>query len=195
MLAESPVRKRLGLSTEQEKQLRVVMADSAARNEKALPERLSKKTQPSKPPPDWEADRKKQVETILTPQQLTTLNEINFRRQVALVLGYPEKRKTVGITAQQAADFQRLDKETHEQLYRIDREMLGQALETLTPRQREQLREEIDQRAHGKFPVEHSGENIPEKPPAHVTTTAAKGQQSPVRTRLVWLRSVNEVSC
>ena len=156
MLAEAPVRERLGLSAEQEKQLSAVMADAGAKKKKALAEaqeRALGKTQRPKAAPDLEADAKKQVEAILTPQQLTTLNEINFRRQVALALGYPEKRKTVGVTAQQAADFQRLDKETHERLYRIDREMRGQALETLTPRQREQLREEIDRRAHGNFPV------------------------------------------
>ena len=98
------------------------------------------------PEPDSEADDKKRVEAILTPQQLTTLNEINFRRQVVLALGYPEKRKTIGMTDQQTADLQRLDKETNEQQYRIDQEMLGQALKILTPRQREQLREEIDRR-------------------------------------------------
>lgn len=153
MLAEAPVRTRLGLTAEQEKHLHVVMADSAARKEKVRQERLSGKKQRSMPHSNAEADEKKRVEAILTPQQLTTLNEINFRRQVALALGYSKKRKTVGVTAQQAADFQRLDKESHERLYRIDREMLGQALETLTPRQREQLREEIDRRAHGIFPV------------------------------------------
>ena len=42
MLAEAPVRKRLGLSAEQEKQLHAVMADSAARKEKARQERLSR---------------------------------------------------------------------------------------------------------------------------------------------------------
>jgi Spy/CpxP family protein refolding chaperone len=153
MLGESPVRKRLGLSAEQEKQLHVVMADSAAKKEKARQERFSRTAQPSQSPPDSEADAKKQVEAILTPQQLTMLNEINFRRQVALALGYPEKRKTVGITAQQAADFQRLDKEAHEQLYRIDRKMLGQAMQILTPHQRQQLQEEVDRRMHGDLPA------------------------------------------
>jgi len=157
MLGESPVRKRLGLSAEQEKQLQSIMADSAARKEKERQERFSRTAQPSHSPPDSEANAKKQVEAILTPQQRTTLNEINFHRQVALALGYPEKRKTVGITAQQEADFQRLDNKFHEQLYRIDREMLGQALEVLTPRQRQQLHEEADRRRHGDLPAKPVG--------------------------------------
>jgi len=150
MLSEAPVRKLLGLSAEQEKQLQVVVAHIAAKREKARQEQLSGKTRPTDAATDWEADAKKQVEAILTPQQLTTLNEVNFRRQVALALGHPEKRKTVGVAAQQAADFQRLDMVSHERLYRIDREMLKQALEILTSRQRQQLREEIDRRVHGK---------------------------------------------
>ncbi len=148
MLAVAPARERLGLNAEQVKQLHAVTADSAASKERARQERLPKPNQPSQSASDWEAIEKKGVEAILSPQQLTMLNEINFRRQVALALSYPEKRKTVGITAQQATDIQRLDKETHQRLYRIDREMLGQALETLTPQQRERLRGEIDRLPH-----------------------------------------------
>ena len=146
MLAEAPVRERLGLSAEQEKQLHALMADSAARKEKVRQERLLGKEQPSMPHSNAETDEKKQVEAILTPQQLATLGEINFRRQAALAIGYPEKRKTIDVTVEQAAEFQRLDNETHERLYRIDREMLGQVLDILTPRQQEELRGEIDRR-------------------------------------------------
>lgn len=150
MLAAAPIRERLGLSAEQERQLNVVTAESAARERKRRQERLSGRTQSSEAASKWYAAAKMQVEAILTPQQLTTFNEIDFRRKVALALGYPEKREKIGITAQQTADFEQLAKETHERWYRIDRETLEQALETLTPRQREQLREEIDRRVYGK---------------------------------------------
>ena len=96
---------------------------------------------------------------MLTPQQLTTLNEIDFRRQVALALGYPEKRKTVGITTEQETDFQRLDKETHDQLYRIDCDMLGQAIQILTPHQRQQLQEKVDRRMCGDLPAKPDQHN------------------------------------
>lgn len=139
MLTESPVRECLGLSVEQEEQLQALMANCGARAQKRLPS----KKQPSKPEPDWEADAKKQVEAILTPQQLTMLNEINFHRQVALALCYPEKSKKVGITAQQTAEFQRLDKENLKHLYCIDDEALAKVMKMITPRQREKLRDEI----------------------------------------------------
>jgi hypothetical protein len=137
MLAQAPVRKRLKLSAEQENQLQAVMADAAARSRKVLQGQQN---------PDSQADDRGRVEAILTPQQLTTLDETNFRREVVLVLGYPEKRQSIGMTDQQMAGLEQLDKDTHEQLYRIDREMLAKALEILSPRQREQLRAEIDRR-------------------------------------------------
>ena len=138
MLAESPVRERLRLSTEQAEQLQSLMADAGAR--------LKKLRQGGAPQPEAENDDKKRVEAILTPQQLTTLVEINFRRQVVLALGYSEKRESIGMTDEQTADFQRLDQESSEQQYRIDREMLGKVLEIVTPPQREQLIAEIDRR-------------------------------------------------
>ena len=154
MLSTAPARKRLVLSADQEKRLDAIMAEVAARNDKERQERAAGRTQPVPATSDAEADAKKEVEAVLSPQQLATLNEINFRRQVTLALGYPEKRKTVGITPQQEAEFQRLDKETHEQLYRIDREMLGQAMKILTPRQRRQLQTEVDRLMQGDLPLQ-----------------------------------------
>jgi hypothetical protein len=137
MLAEAPVRERLGLTDEQDKKLQAVMADTAARSWKILQ---------VAPKPGLKVDDRERLEAILTPHQLTLLTEINFRRQVVLALGYPKKGETIGMTDEQTADLQRLDKETHKQLYRIDREMLGKALEILTPSQRAQLGAEIDRR-------------------------------------------------
>ena len=138
MLAELPVRERLRLSTEQAEQLQAVMADAGARVKKARQGGANQS--------DAEIDEKNRVEAILTPQQLTTLVEINFRRQVVLALGYPEKRDSIGMTDQQKADLQRLDNESSEQQYRIDREMLGKVLELITPPQRQQLTVEIGRR-------------------------------------------------
>lgn len=131
-------RSTLRLSTEQAEQLQAVMADAGARVKKARQGGANQS--------DAEIDEKNRVEAILTPQQLTTLVEINFRRQVVLALGYPEKRDSIGMTDQQKADLQRLDNESSEQQYRIDREMLGKVLELITPPQRQQLIAEIGRR-------------------------------------------------
>lgn len=138
MLAELPVRERLRLSTEQAEKLQAVMADAGARRK-----------QPGQTPAlqaAAEADEKQRVEAILTAAQLTMLDEINFRRQVVLALGYPEKRESIAITDAQQADLQRLDNETHAEHYRIDRQMFGKVLELLTPSQREQLTAKIERR-------------------------------------------------
>ncbi len=140
MLAEVPVRQRLGLSAEQTQKLDAIVEAAAKRHR----EEVSGKTDSLASPGAWEDKGKKQVEAILTPQQLTTLNEIDFRRQVVLALGYPEKRKTVGITAQQEALFQKLGEECRRQLYRIDREMRGRVVAILTPQQRKHLQDQID---------------------------------------------------
>ncbi len=55
-------------------------------------------------------------------------------------MAYPEKRKLIGITDQQQAKMEQIESETHDRLYRIDREMLAKAIEILTPAQRDQLR-------------------------------------------------------
>jgi len=91
MLAEEPVRERLKLSAEQWKQLQSIMANSAARMQNERQGRLSGSAQLPQSSSDWESDAKKQIEAMLTPQQLATLNEINFRRQVVLALGYPKR--------------------------------------------------------------------------------------------------------
>jgi hypothetical protein len=157
MLTEAPVRERLKLNAEQEKQLGTIMADAAQKSEMARTKRLEEwerraagEQLQSKAGPNQESDLleegKKQVEAILTPQQLTTLKEIDLHRAVVLALGYPEKRKAASITEQQAADLERIAKETNEQLYRIDREMVAQALKVLSAQQQQKLREKIDQR-------------------------------------------------
>jgi hypothetical protein len=147
MLAMAPARERLNLTTEQEEQLRAVMADAAKRIRAKL-ERVAEKSQPPAPEYGSEEDEKKRVEAILTPEQLKTIEEIDFRRKVVLALGYPEKRKTIHMTDKQGAELERLTKsqEMQEALYRMDQETSSEALKILTYRQKEQLREEIDKR-------------------------------------------------
>ena len=80
------------------------------------------------------------MEAILTPEQLTTLNEIDLHRQVVLAFGYPEKRKSVDVTEQQVAGYEQLLKDAHKPMYEMDREMLGRAMEIFTSAQKDKLR-------------------------------------------------------
>lgn len=147
MLAELPVRKHLGLTPEQERQLEAAVADTVTKLNSALQEEAGR-------PPgkrqmsfgDVAAEGKRRVEAILTPQQLRTLGQIDFHRKVVLALGYPEKRQAIAMSDQQTADYQRLVKETDEAFSRSSHEIVGVVLQILTPDQREQLRGAIEQR-------------------------------------------------
>ncbi|MEX2114643.1 MAG: hypothetical protein WD845_15730 [Pirellulales bacterium] len=150
MLAEAPVRKRVGLSSEQEKRMQAVTSDSAARKERAWNDRFAGKAQSDRVTAELEAKEQQQVEAMLTPRQLAMLNEIDFRRRVVLALGYPEKRAKVGLSAQQATTLDQLDQVTHERRYRVDRDMLARAVEITTPAQREQLQTKIERQGYGK---------------------------------------------
>ncbi len=73
MLAETPVRQRLGLSAEQESQLDAFVAETAARRGSQLQAMQSHGAQPPPSASDWDAVSKKRVEAILSPQQLAAL--------------------------------------------------------------------------------------------------------------------------
>ena len=136
LLAEAPVRKRLELGAEQELALLDLMAETADSSQK----KTSDEGQVDR---DEERER---LNAILTPEQLALLEKIDFRRKVVVALRCPEKRVSISFSDQQTTELQRLDKESHEALYRIDREMLEKALEVPTQPQREQLREEMQRR-------------------------------------------------
>ncbi len=70
---------------------------------------------------------------------MALLKQFDFQRAVVLALGYPDKRTSIGITEQQAAELDALDRELHDDQYQIDREMLDKAVELLTPEQAPRL--------------------------------------------------------
>jgi hypothetical protein len=62
-------------------------------------------------------------------------------------LSSPETRTKLGLSSEQQAALAKLDRESHDRLYRIDREQLDKALAILSPKQREQLTAELDRRS------------------------------------------------
>jgi hypothetical protein len=146
MLGEAPVRRRLKLSPEQEKQIDAITAEAAKRQRARGKRMLGESPSDAESDWAWEAEATKRVEAILTPEQLTTLKEIDFRRRVTLAFGYPEKRKTAGVSERQFDDYKRLVREAHKPMYDLDRALLARAVDILTPAQKEKMRAVIKER-------------------------------------------------
>jgi hypothetical protein len=147
-LAEAAVRDRLGLSAEQEKQLRAI---AKAYQEEQEPSTDEKK--PAAPVTPGEFYRlqearptKEKVEAVLTPRQLTMLKEISFRKDRLWAIDVPHVSQAVGVTEKQKAQLRRLRDEKDDHLRRIDGKAVVQVMKILTPPQREKLRAEIDRR-------------------------------------------------
>ena len=101
MLSETPVRQRLGLSPEQTAKLDAIVASTA----RCRQEMRSGKTPPLASPGAWEEEGKKQVETILTPQQLAALDQIDFRRRVAFALVIPKSTRPLALLPNKKPSF------------------------------------------------------------------------------------------
>jgi Spy/CpxP family protein refolding chaperone len=127
MLGVRPMREQLRMTPEQVAALQAVMEQRPAERRQDSDERT-----------DPDADRAA-IEAILTPEQLTMLNEANLRRQVVLALGYSEKRAAVGVTDEQLNAFQEFANQARQRLHALDRQLLPQAMQIVTPEQREQL--------------------------------------------------------
>jgi hypothetical protein len=146
MLGEAPVRRRLRLNPEQEKQIDAITAEAAKRQRAREERMLGNTSSDAESDWAWEGEVKKRVEAVLTPQQLATLNDIDFRRRVTLAFGYPEKRKSAGVTDRQFDAYKRLVREAHKPMYELDRAMLARAVDILTPAQKEKMRAVVKER-------------------------------------------------
>ncbi len=149
MLGQAPVRKRLGITTAQKQQLDAITQASMDRRSKDLQARQAGESTPAEATAAAEANENEQVETVLTPAQLKMVNEFDFQRKVVLALADPANRAAIGMTPEQAENLKQLDQGMHVRKYETDRVMLPRALETLTPKQRQELKAEIDQRFYG----------------------------------------------
>ena len=143
MMAEEPVRKRLKLTAEQEKQFQDLLAATAARAQAALPAPPGPATRGAAPA----GTSGLTIETLLTAEQLEALKELRLRREAHLALSSPETRTKLGLSGEQQAALAKQDREAHDRLYRIDREQLDKALAILSPPQRDELTAEIDRRS------------------------------------------------
>ena len=96
-------------------------------------------------------DCRKQIEAVVTPQQLDAYKKAVFPRLAfeLLSLAQPESRKTIGVTSGQEEKLQQIFKELSQQPTPEEMKRMEQAkdavLAALSPQQREKLRSDVEQ--------------------------------------------------
>jgi len=151
------IRKELKLTADQQRRLREISAAHIARREKlardwaAVPpkEQQAKEAEHRRM---WDQNTqvgRKQVEAVLTPQQVETYQKIMFPGMAESLLYSPEVLKTIGFTAQQEQRLGELHRETRRRLDEQSRRQTDQSLAVLSGPQREKLRAEIDRSERG----------------------------------------------
>ena len=155
-LACAMVRRRLQLSGEQEQRLRDAVARFWTRHAELMKE-AAKRRNPSLagnnsdffmlPEESYQQlveENRKQIEEILTPQQLSALKDFILMKETAVALLDGDILKTIGATEQQRVKLRHLFAETRKEEGRVWDEASQQALKLLTPRQHELFREKFE---------------------------------------------------
>ena len=151
-LGIADIRKKLGISPQQEKKLREIAAESAAQCDKAAHEVAE---QVAQLPPDrraaeatkrmrqnWDAAGKvmrKQIEETLTARQLDAYKNRRLRELASGVLRNPDACKTLGFTPQQREQLRQLNAEFFRQWEEGRRRETERLLAMLAAPQREKL--------------------------------------------------------
>ena len=143
-LCHADVRKTLNLSSEQERKLREINATFRPHWQvfrDAL--RLGGATA------EWDAAQakfrqeanavRKQIEQLLTAEQLTAIRQIVLQGDAAGLNQQPHMREKLGLTAQQEKELDRLAREQEEKMWQFARDAAEKALAVLSPQQRQRL--------------------------------------------------------
>lgn len=84
---------------------------------------------------------RKEMEKVLSPQQLDALKQINLRSRGPYALQNPRILDQMGVTAQQKEGLRKLREEYQERTRQLQKESFEKCLEVLTPEQRKQFEE------------------------------------------------------
>ncbi len=156
-LASASVQKELGLSDEQKQKLQQIAEAFRKETQDAWRQEWEKirHLSPAEQQKHWAAQREtlarrgkervaavhKQVEAVLTPQQLAQLQEINFRNRAAAMLHNPGTLDRLAATRQQKEQLRKLREELQEKIYQLQRQSFEESFRLLTPEQQQKLRE------------------------------------------------------
>ncbi len=89
---------------------------------------------------------RKQLEALLTPQQLTSFKEMAFQNIAVPGLQFPDTLNNIGASDAQKKALQQIDDEYFDKPRQIYCELTDKALKAFTPAQQDLLRAELDRR-------------------------------------------------
>lgn len=84
---------------------------------------------------------RKQVEQVLSPEQLGLLRQVHLRTRGAAALANPKILDQLEVTDEQKEKLRQIREQTQEKIRQLQREMLEKTLEVLSPQQRKKLEE------------------------------------------------------
>jgi Spy/CpxP family protein refolding chaperone len=153
MLSQENVQKDLKLTDEQKKSLKQIADKYYAqmREEWSGIRELAPGEQQKKFGEIREASVKlaegvrKQVEEVLTPEQLAELKELTFRYRVAMMLVNPRTLEELGASDEQKAKFQQIRDDQQKRMQEIQQQSVDKMFKVLTAEQIEKLKEKGEQ--------------------------------------------------
>ena len=143
-LSQADVRKQLGISAAQQRQLAEI-----ARKSRADQEDLTRKSQKVQPADFRRSDLALpkevagQIETLLSRQQLAALKGIIFRETAADVLDDFSVQEKIGLSQRQKAALKEISRAAIQRIRRGGVENYKKMLAILTPEQQEKLRKQL----------------------------------------------------
>ena len=148
LLGERNVVKELKITAEQKKALHDIQAKFISDTTK-LSKDMERKTLSeeagtedfSRRQREQLAGVRRQVEAVLTPEQLQRLKELTFRDLAFAYLANPDVRAKLGLTKEQESDVRSMTKETIDRQMTSIKETADKTLAVLTPKQKTKLRE------------------------------------------------------
>jgi hypothetical protein len=158
-MPDTGVAEELGFSEEQEKQIRqrvsqhwMKLINIQQEEQNISPENDTEYKAIGERRKEEMIDLRKQIETILTPEQWASCKEMAFQNMAVTLIQasvhYPQKPSGAGIdlSLQQMADLQKIEEEFAGKPEQIYQELTDKTLEVFTPAQQEQLRSEVERR-------------------------------------------------
>jgi hypothetical protein len=139
------VRKSLDLTPAQVKQLQQIAVEYGKRLQEAV-NKAARQDELQRSWYDLAVQVRHQIESVLTPKQLTALMETIVRRIEPDALMDAKVQERLEISREQKETLSRIRQQRYDRTYRIQQQMEDDAIGIFTQTQRQKLRDECDRR-------------------------------------------------